>query len=80
MMENDYDNMPVSYCKRCLSLKILNIKPDGCYCEQCGNTDIGETSIQQWQEMYKATYGESFLDYINPDYVNWEGRKHKIRN
>ena len=39
----EYNNIPVFYCKRCLSLKIRGISdsiPDSNYCDSCGSADI----------------------------------------
>lgn len=44
---NEYDDIPVLYCKRCLSLRILDISriEDSDYCDDCGSTDIGLSLI-----------------------------------
>lgn len=31
------------------------------YCGECGTTDIGTTSIEEWKEMYKKKYGHDFV-------------------
>lgn len=62
-MENrveDYDNIPVTYCKRCLSLRIITLNDDMDYCDECGNTDMGTTDIHSWRKMYKETYGKDY--------------------
>ena len=63
-MDNQLDNYkeePVYYCIHCLSLKIRS--DEVCdYCEECGSTDIAETTIDKWQELYKKKYG---INYIN---------------
>ena len=53
----DYDNEPVYYCRRCLSLAIKTIGQYD-YCDTCSCTDIGTTDIYTWQEMYKEKYGK----------------------
>jgi hypothetical protein len=58
-----YDEDPVFYCKRCLS---LNIRRMPCvdnqdYCGECGTTDIGSADIEEWKEMYKKKYGHDFV-------------------
>ena len=47
---NDYNEVPVLYCKHCLSLKIRDIPrmEDSDYCDECGSTNIGECSIEEW--------------------------------
>lgn len=62
-MENkveNYDNIPVTYCKKCLSLKIITLNDEVDYCDDCGNTDMGITDIHSWRRMYKETYGKDF--------------------
>lgn len=47
MKENDSSDENVFYCKRCLSLAIIADDDDDVdYCNECGNTDIGEVSIE----------------------------------
>lgn len=58
---NDYDSEPVTYCARCYSLKIkheddLNLD----YCDECGSTDVLETSIGEWERKYERRYGHKF--------------------
>ena len=40
---DEYNSIPVLYCKRCLSIKVMNISiiEDLDYCDDCGSTDIG---------------------------------------
>ena len=61
---NDYNEIPVLYCKHCLSLKIMNESrlPDLEYCGDCGSTNIEQTDISTWEEMYKQRYGFKLLD------------------
>ena len=63
-----YDTLPVYYCKRCLSLRILQLEgmgdSDACYCDECNSTDIGQTSIEEWEEMYKDKYKKPFIKSI----------------
>lgn len=59
----NYNDEPVFYCKNCLSLKVktvasgLNLD----YCDDCGSTDIVETHIDTWQNMYRERYGFDYL-------------------
>lgn len=59
-----YNDELVHYCTNCLSLKIKTVLVDDDldYCEECGATDIAQTSIENWEEMYKEKYGMYFLD------------------
>jgi len=61
--EKSYDDDPVYYCKRCLSLNIKTIPytKDQDYCEDCSTTDIGVTSIEEWNKMYEAKYGHPYI-------------------
>lgn len=63
-LHNDYNNEPVFYCKHCLSLYIRNIPSvdDSDYCDGCGSTDIGECSIEEWENLYKNKFGHNYLD------------------
>lgn len=56
----DYNDEPVYYCKRCLSLKIMRMKgfDDICYCDKCGSTDIESAQIEEWQAMYNERYNK----------------------
>lgn len=62
--KEEYNKVPVYYCKHCLSLKILSVPYMGDldYCDECGATDIGKASIEEWQKLYKERYG---VDYLN---------------
>ena len=55
----DYNSEPVYYCKKCLSLKIMEFDNND-YCDICGSTDIETTDIESWREMYKNKYGKEF--------------------
>lgn len=48
--DNEYNRIPVAYCKRCNSLRILVGEEFPDYCDVCGSTDIGEESIEDWLE------------------------------
>ena len=60
----DYNDVPVLYCKHCLSLKIRGIPriEDSDYCDDCGSTDIGSCSIEEWETIYKDRYGHKLLE------------------
>lgn len=62
--KEEYNNIPVYYCKHCLSLKIKGIAElEGLdYCDDCGATEIATTSIQEWEELYKNRYGFKYLE------------------
>lgn len=62
--KDEYNAIPVSYCKDCLSLKVMRVaKMDkACYCDNCGGTDIEEIGIDTWEDLYKKKYGFSYLN------------------
>lgn len=62
-MDKDYNEDSVCYCKRCLSLAIRKIPDvDGWYCSECGNTELEESSIEEWESLYRSKHGREFLD------------------
>lgn len=59
---SEFNNEPVVYCKHCLSLAILQMEgTDISYCDKCGCTDVEESSISEWSELYKQKYGDKYL-------------------
>ena len=62
--KQEYNEDPVFYCKNCLSLKIKTVQVDSNldYCDECGSTDIAQTSIEEWRDIYKNRYGTDFLN------------------
>lgn len=56
----DYNSIPVYFCKNCLSLKIRVLGEYSEYCDDCGSTDIETTDIESWRKMYKDKYGRDF--------------------
>lgn len=61
--QDDYNNVPVTYCKTCLSLHVKEIaNPDVAYCVDCGNTDLEKAHIHEWEDLYEEKYGERFLN------------------
>ena len=64
---SNYNDERVFWCKRCLSLKIKS--EDGLdYCDECGCADIGESSFEEWENMYVKRYGRKFTDYVRKGY------------
>jgi len=73
--KEQYNSIPVKYCKSCLSLHIESYLSDVTkypedegiidefdYCVHCGSTDIATCTIQEYQEMYKKRYGHYPLE------------------
>lgn len=60
----NYNDEPVFYCKHCLSLKIINEThlSDLEYCDDCGSTNIENTHIQTWEQMFEQRYGFKYLN------------------
>lgn len=63
MTKEEYNDIPVYYCKNCLSLAILRDGDTGCFCNDCGNTDTSMSNIDTWEFLYEQEFGELFLDY-----------------
>lgn len=47
---SEYDEEPVYYCKRCLSLRIRTMRC-GDYCDVCGSVSIGTASIFEHERL-----------------------------
>ena len=61
--KEDFNEEPVMYCKHCLSLRILDLgDADTEYCDECGSTDIEQSSIEDWEVLYRSIYGKKFLN------------------
>ena len=64
MNKEEYNNIPVHYCKECLSLKIKTVK-EGLNlddCDECGCTNTEQSHINEWKILYKERYGFDFLN------------------
>lgn len=64
MQENEYNQEPVFFCKKCLSLKIRDVEylEDSEYCDECGSTEVAQASIEEWDKLYSARYGHHYID------------------
>lgn len=72
--KQDYNNVPVTYCKTCLKLHIKDVEfpKDSVkdskeqtvvsYCVDCGNTDLDTAHVSEWDDMYLEKYGKRFID------------------
>jgi hypothetical protein len=62
--KEEYNNIPVHYCKECLSLKVMRVggMEEACYCDDCGCTDIKQTSIEEWEQLYRKKHGFTYLN------------------
>lgn len=68
MNKEEYNEVPVHYCKNCLSLAVLRLNAEENrvkygvdYCRECGSTIIGKTHIGVWEDMYKEEYDRTFI-------------------
>ena len=61
LVNAEYNEEPVHYCKRCLSLNIRVDENGEEFCEECTSTNIVETDIFNWENLYEQMYGHSFL-------------------
>lgn len=64
-MENkehyNYNDIPVFYCKKCLSLAIKDDDDGMACCNDCGDIRIGRTTIDAWEKQYIYMYGEPYI-------------------
>ena len=73
MDKESYDDEPVYYCKRCLSLNIRQIPmmENQDYCEDCGTVDIGTANIEEWKKMYREKYGRDLIEKKERKWPYW---------
>lgn len=62
--KEEYNKIPVLYCKNCLSLKVMGVPgiDDASFCDDCGSSDIEQCTIEEWQKIYRDRYGFDYLD------------------
>lgn len=65
MTKEEYNKIPVYYCKYCHSLKIIrnSSHEDDVYfdyCDDCGSTIIGKASIEAWLDIKKNKKNNKF--------------------
>lgn len=61
LVHSEYNDEPVHFCKRCLSLNIRVDENDEEFCEECTSTNIVQANIFEWERLYQNMYGKSFL-------------------
>lgn len=61
-----YNTEPVSYCSTCLSLMIM-VEKEVCYCGKCGDIDINEDLIENWEVLYHDKYKKNHLNNNNSE-------------
>lgn len=61
LVNPEYNQEPVYYCKRCLSLDIRVDENGESFCEKCTSTNILKVNdIFKWEKLYEKKYGKSF--------------------
>lgn len=65
----EFNKVPVCYCKNCLSLRIMILDEQQDFCDTCGGMDIGTTDIDTWDKMYQEKYKHKFVE---------NGKKHSF--
>lgn len=66
--KQEYNSIPVFYCKHCLSLLVKDVPhvQGSEFCDTCGSTNVGECSIEEWEELYKKAH--SGIRYLDNNY------------
>lgn len=68
MTKEEYNELPVHYCQKCLSLAILRLNSDETrsygvdYCKECGSTMVAKTHIGVWEDMFIDRYDIAYMD------------------
>lgn len=62
LVNSEFNEEPVYFCKRCLSLNIKIDSNEEEFCDECTSTNILKTNIFKWEELYKLKYGKLFLN------------------
>jgi len=74
LTKEEYNEVPLYYCKRCLSLHILRMDEIGGidYCVKCGGTEIGVSLLPDWEVLYEDKYGKKLIKTKTKlDYGRW---------
>lgn len=63
-IHSQYNEEPVYYCSRCMSLNIRHIDSlqDSEYCNNCGSTVISTSTIEDWEKSFKDRFGYNYLE------------------
>lgn len=57
LTKEDYNKIPVYYCRHCGSLAIMTVPGmSDDYCDKCGSTDIGKSSIEGWLHLQQTVF------------------------
>jgi hypothetical protein len=64
MTKEEYNQIPVHYCKNCLSLAIIKSDDNShVFCKDCGGTEMSVTSIDTWEFLFEQEFGKLFVNY-----------------
>jgi len=61
-MREDYNNIPVYYCKHCMSLGVKEMIGTEGYCINCGSTDIEYVDFDEYKSLYKIRFGKELTN------------------
>lgn len=59
--KDSFELEDVCYCDKCCSLAIRSVGGYS-YCDQCGSTELKETNIFNWEQIYKQKYGKRYIE------------------
>ena len=66
MTKEDYNNIPVHYCKGCLFIgntETVNVNDEEIeYCPQCGSTEFSDCHIDEWERRFEFKYKQGKLN------------------
>ena len=48
-----------------VKIRFIKSIQDSDYCDECGSTDIGQCSIEEWEKKYIEMYGHPYLEEFN---------------
>lgn len=71
--KTSYDDDPVFYCKRCLSLKIrqMPFMKNQDYCDECGSAEVDKADIETWKKLYEEKYGHPYIQKKELKWPYW---------
>lgn len=83
--QNEYNEESVTYCKRCLSLAIVNVEDPmrfgfSCFCDNCTSTDTEEGTIFEWEEKFKEKYDRPYISNKKDKNRSWERKLEQLLN
>jgi len=85
-INTEYNDEPVLWCNRCLSLSILSLNSTvkGCpntYCEHCLSTNISEGSIFEWLALQPPRVFKNLKEYKEyQEFLNKKNDRDSITN